>query len=180
MKPPQPGKEFIIVCPKCKTKQRWQYEGIDSHCKPVLVPKGLMIEKPAIVPDPPTPVKFDTPAYPVPGRLVRVKNGLFLRNEVYNLLPGENTIGQRDSVKPSMVEIDDKFMSRQSARIDVTVDKMGYRFRFTLVKSLNPAYFNGREVKAGFSKPLDFGDTFSLGATNFIFEGINGSRKPIK
>ena len=72
MKPPQPGKDFIIVCPKCKTRQKWQYEGIDSQCKPVVVPKGIVRSEPKaepkVEPDRPTPIGFMRLS-PIPGRL---------------------------------------------------------------------------------------------------------------
>ena len=183
MKPPQPGKDFIIVCPKCKTRQKWQYEGIDSQCKPVVVPKGIVRSEPKaepkVEPDRPTPIGFMRLS-PIPGRLVRVRSGFFHRNELINLVPGENTVGQRDAAKPSPVQIDDKFMSRRSVKIDVYAEPRGYRFKFTLIKSLNPAYFNGKDIREGFSKELVFGDSFRIGTTDFIFEGIDGSRKPIR
>lgn len=193
IKPPQPGKAFTFECPKCKCRQKWSYEGIDSDCKPVVVPLGLV--KPEQVPpgpvppgpeppepDPPTPIPPITRdnVMPMPGRLVRVKSGIFARNEIINLRPGENVIGQRDRQKPSTIEIDDKFMSRRSVQLFVEAVEGGYEFKFTLLKSLNPAFVNGKEVQPGFSKPLKFGDTFRIGTTDFIFEGIDGSRKPMK
>lgn len=200
MKVPQAGKPLLVTCPKCKIKQRLQFEGINSECKPVLSFLGVVLPKPNVAPQPapnpaPTPAPrpapnpapepnpnptihwADTPC-PVPGRLVRVRKGFLQTNETFNLNPGENTVGQRDSSKPSTIQVSDKYMSRRSVCLEVTVTPGGYFFKFTLIKSLNPAYFNGKEIKKDFSCPIYFGDKFHIGATDFIFEGVDGSRKP--
>lgn len=199
-----PGKAMAFVCPKCRMRQRYVYRGIDSECRPVIellgavapnpvpqpMPQAGPMTNPAANPavpmgggaqrDPRTPTPIPEPVCPLMGRLVKVNSGMFRRNEIFNLREGENIIGQRDYERPSTVSIDDKFMSRQSVVLEVILAPGGYRFKFTLKKAMNPAFFNGMQINQGFSRPIKFGDAFRIGITDFIFEGIDGSRKPLK
>lgn len=105
------------------------------------------------------------------GQLVQVRRW-FERNRTYPLHAGDNTIGRRDNAMPSMIQVDDSTMSRQSACIRMIVSEKTVDYILCMKKSKNPAYRNGKEIKEGEEHYLRFGDEIRLGSTIFRFERI--------
>jgi len=102
---------------------------------------------------------------------IQLSNGCLLWGSLfskkkYRLKMGSNTIGRKDSQKPSDLEFDDPEMSRQSVRIDVMP---GNEFMFNVNKSLNPVMVNGKTIYQGFCIKLRDDDEITMGKTTITF-----------
>lgn len=88
----------------------------------------------------------------------------------FPLKQGVNTIGRRDPVQKSDIQIDDDYASRRS--VELTVENSGTAPRFSLrvVKALNAVTVNRRELRPGERAELAFGDRIRLGDTELILE----------
>ena len=90
----------------------------------------------------------------------------------YVLQEGENWIGRFDNMKTSHVMVNDDFMSRRSACIEVVSQKGAYSFKFTVYKTLNPVKVNGRELVQNQSVYLNYNDYIVMGKTTFTFKPL--------
>jgi len=90
----------------------------------------------------------------------------------YVLHVGENWIGRTDNIKMSDVMVNDDFMSRRSACIEVLSQKGAFSFKFTVHKTLNPVKVNGRELACNQSVYLNYEDYIVMGKTTFFFKKL--------
>jgi len=162
------GKETMISCPHCGAQLRIKvpkegkgkmqcgkckgFIGFNAKSKTVIMGGQLK------------------PTHTKRGRLVKV-NGFLHRNDVFKLRDGKNVIGRFDNAKQSDIAISgDGLMSRRSVEIEVLPVMGGFSFKFTILQSTNPVYYNKKEYRAPYSREIRFGDTFVLGETTFRFE----------
>ena len=83
---------------------------------------------------------------------------------------GINTIGRKYDGEPTTVAINDKYISRNSAVINVINSERGTTFQFVVKKTKNPILVSGRQVKVGEIIYLHFGDTIQMGHTVLTFK----------
>lgn len=139
-----------VTCPGCKTQ--FSYNAL---AKTIQVPP-------------------QHPGFQCMGRLVKLHKGFFSRDKAYQLPMGKVMIGSQDGQLSSDLMFKDPFMSRRTASIETRQTMGGFEFIFTLERAKNPVYFNDQQIYAPYSRPLKFGDCFTLGETNFRFESYDG------
>ncbi len=98
--------------------------------------------------------------------------GGFWKKKKFVLHEGQNWIGRFDRNKPSDVMVDDEFVSRRSACIEVAMFRGAYSFKFTVQKTLNPVTVNGRPLQPGQSVYLNYEDYIVMGKTTFFFKKL--------
>lgn len=98
-----------------------------------------------------------------------VWGGLLGRKRV-RLREGTLTIGRKDDDLPSDIAIDDHYVSRRSATLEVTDTPDGFLFKFTLVKATNPVSVNDRQLAVGESIYLAYNDNITMGKTHLTFK----------
>lgn len=98
----------------------------------------------------------------------RIVWGGFLSRKTYTFKEGMNWIGRWDSNEPSEIMVNDEFMSRRSACIEVSRQKSEFLFKFTVYKNTNPVKINGRPLEAGQSIYLNYDDSIVMGVTTFF------------
>lgn len=104
------------------------------------------------------------------GKVVQIR-GFLKKNLSFPLHEGDNVIGRADFSKPSDIQIEgDNTISRQSVNIKVESNILGSSFMFTVMQSKNPVILNGKPLIPNDPRFLKYGDTFTLGCTQFRFE----------
>lgn len=183
--------QFVwITCPHCGNRKKfkkpsklgiYKFQCTNPECgKAFSVPYGVKINnKPEekkgeekANPDTPPQEQVHRPtdyAYNKKTPLLAlIQKRRFLRNKVYRLSVGENTIGRKDYSQPSGIMIDsDDSISRKSIAIYVSHNDGRYEFLLKILKALNPVMVNGKEIPVGNSIYLQEGDTILLGKTMF-------------
>ena len=174
------GHKYEILCPHChgiKMGYTPQSTGLKGFrcvaCKGVIHiearqegDSGQTDEKPEMT----HAIKLGGRPDFVKGRIRRTKR--FSRGVVYPLpVGGRTVIGRDDPRCPSDFGIrGDSHVSRRSVAIDVDRGDEGYTFKMTVLNATNPVLHNGRQLAAGESIYLNFGDSITLGKTKLIFE----------
>lgn len=97
--------------------------------------------------------------------------GRFGRN-THRLRIGSTIVGRNDPKTKSDVNIDDPEVSRRSVRIDAERAGNDFAYRLTVLKSLNPVLVDDKEIAAGKSVPLRYGQTITMGKTVITFRKI--------
>lgn len=101
----------------------------------------------------------------------QIEWGTLFNKKKVKLRLGTMTIGRRDAECPSDIQIDDKYVSRRSATIDVTLqDEKGYFFKFAVNHATNPVLVNGVELAEGQSVYLAYDDVITMGKTHLSFK----------
>lgn len=114
------------------------------------------------------------------GMLVWKTGSLMRRTKTKGLKEGSNTIGRSDAHMPSTVMIEgDPEMSRRSAEINVVRVKgvPDYVYTFSIIKSTNPIFINGRPIGFGNKVRLNYGDTICMGRTTILFDKRKDAKK---
>ena len=102
------------------------------------------------------------------GFAVLIRKRFLLPDVVYKLRTGANTIGGKDNRLASDIMIDDQTVSRRSVTLTVEQVNTGqYRYLFSVNRSTNPVYLNGRQVGVSTSIYIEPGTDFQLGKTKF-------------
>ncbi len=186
------GKLYKMECPECgmSVVKKVQEEGIHKHiCPNCHTLLGFGAKTPAPEPKPasaPEPKPTPTPAPETPshnethnfnmGKASKgeiVWGGMF--HQEHRVIGLEKvTIGRKDKDEPSDISINDDYVSRRSVEIIPEVKDNGkVLYKFTINRTSNPVYVNGREMKVGESMYLNFGDKIKLGKTTLTFKKSN-------
>ena len=93
-------------------------------------------------------------------------------DEVFDLSEARDyIIGRNDPMALSDINVDDPTMSRQSVKISASVSNNGsFLYKLCVLRSTNKVMVNGRPVSQGDSVFLEFGDSFVLGRSTFVFQ----------
>ena len=161
---PKPG-EHQIKCPKCGNLVAYQWQ-------PAFQP----------TPQPAPPLDNDADGKTkvlgigfnkvlVTGQLL-LKKGFMKHDEVFDLSEARDyIIGRNDPMALSDINVDDPTMSRQSVKISASVSNNGsFLYKLCVLRSTNKVMVNGRPVSQGDSVFLEFGDSFVLGRSTFVFQ----------
>lgn len=154
------------VCPKCKTSVYFKVIGNASKPKPIV--ENSTQDKPTVKEEQKT--HGDTQSFGKwkTGGELKWRSGFITKHK--KLQVGSVTIGRHDKDRPSDIQLNDKYVSRQSATIDVIFDKeKGYLFKFTVRHAANPVYVNTTEIGEGQSVFLDYNDLIKMGQTKITF-----------
>ena len=189
---PKPG-EHQIKCPKCGNLVAYQWQ---PASQPTSQPAPQPAPQPASQPAPqPAPQPVPQPApQPAPqpdndadgktkvlgigfnkvlvtGQLL-LKKGFMKHDEVFDLSEARDyIIGRNDPMALSDINVDDPTMSRQSVKISASVSNNGsFLYKLCVLRSTNKVMVNGRPVSQGDSVFLEFGDSFVLGRSTFVFQ----------
>lgn len=98
-----------------------------------------------------------------------VWGGLLFRKK-YVLKEGENWIGRLDKEDRSEIMVNDEFMSRRSACVEVIRKNGEYVFKFSVVRAYNPVKVNGKTLREGQVVYLNYEDYIVMGATTLFFK----------
>ncbi len=93
-------------------------------------------------------------------------------DQSYPLHTGQNWIGRTDWEILSDVMVDDEFMSRRSAFIEVNEMNNKYTCSFVLQRSTNKVMIDGKTVQIGERVNLNIGNKISMGNTVFELKPI--------
>ena len=169
---PKPG-EHQIKCPKCGNLVAYQWQ-------PASQPTPQPTPQPAPQPAPPLDNDADGKTKVlgigfnkvlVTGQLL-LKKGFMKHDEVFDLSEARDyIIGRNDPMALSDINVDDPTMSRQSVKISASVSNNGsFLYKLCVLRSTNKVMVNGRPVSQGDSVFLEFGDSFVLGRSTFVFQ----------
>lgn len=156
------------ICPKCNSSI--SYKAIETEVKEKKEDKKKEDKK--------TSEKSEEPGGKITDSIGRgsrniglIEWGSIFHKKRKKLHLGTIVIGRRDDDQPSDIQLDDKYVSRRSATIDVTLeDKKGYFFKFTVNRAANPVLVNGNELAEGQSIYLAYDDVITMGKTNLTFK----------
>lgn len=161
---PKPG-EHQIKCPKCGNLVAYQWQ-----------PASQPTSQPAPQPDNDADGKTKVLGIGfnkvlVTGQLL-LKKGFMKHDEVFDLSEARDyIIGRNDPMALSDINVDDPTMSRQSVKISASVSNNGsFLYKLCVLRSTNKVMVNGRPVSQGDSVFLEFGDSFVLGRSTFVFQ----------
>ena len=165
---PKPG-EHQIKCPKCGNLVAYQWQ-------PTSQPTPKPAPQPAPQPDNDADGKTKVLGIGfnkvlVTGQLL-LKKGFMKHDEVFDLSEARDyIIGRNDPMALSDINVDDPTMSRQSVKISASVSNNGsFLYKLCVLRSTNKVMVNGRPVSQGDSVFLEFGDSFVLGRSTFVFQ----------
>ena len=173
---PKPG-EHQIKCPKCGNLVAYQWQ---PASQPASQPVPQPVPQPAPQPAPPLDNDADGKTKVlgigfnkvlVTGQLL-LKKGFMKHDEVFDLSEARDyIIGRNDPMALSDINVDDPTMSRQSVKISASVSNNGsFLYKLCVLRSTNKVMVNGRPVSQGDSVFLEFGDSFVLGRSTFVFQ----------
>ena len=173
---PKPG-EHQIKCPKCGNLVAYQWQ---PASQPTPQPTPQPVPQPAPQPAPPLDNDADGKTKVlgigfnkvlVTGQLL-LKKGFMKHDEVFDLSEARDyIIGRNDPMALSDINVDDPTMSRQSVKISASVSNNGsFLYKLCVLRSTNKVMVNGRPVSQGDSVFLEFGDSFVLGRSTFVFQ----------
>ena len=173
---PKPG-EHQIKCPKCGNLVAYQWQ---PASQPTPQPAPQPVPQPAPQPAPPLDNDADGKTKVlgigfnkvlVTGQLL-LKKGFMKHDEVFDLSEARDyIIGRNDLMALSDINVDDPTMSRQSVKISASVSNNGsFLYKLCVLRSTNKVMVNGRPVSQGDSVFLEFGDSFVLGRSTFVFQ----------
>ena len=104
--------------------------------------------------------------------VLEVKTQLTWGEESFPLHSGQNWIGRTDWEITSDVMVDDEFLSRRSAFIEVNETDDVFTYSFVLQRTTNKVLINDKSVKVGERVNLEIGDKISMGNTLFELKPI--------
>ena len=173
---PKPG-EHQIKCPKCGNLVAYQWQ---PASQPASQPAPQPTPQPTPQPAPPLDNDADGKTKVlgigfnkvlVTGQLL-LKKGFMKHDEVFDLSEARDyIIGRNDPMALSDINVDDPTMSRQSVKISASVSNNGsFLYKLCVLRSTNKVMVNGRPVSQGDSVFLEFGDSFVLGRSTFVFQ----------
>ena len=173
---PKPG-EHQIKCPKCGNLVAYQWQ---PASQPASQPAPQPVPQPAPQPAPQPDNDADGKTKVlgigfnkvlVTGQLL-LKKGFMKHDEVFDLSEARDyIIGRNDPMALSDINVDDPTMSRQSVKISASVSNNGsFLYKLCVLRSTNKVMVNGRPVSQGDSVFLEFGDSFVLGRSTFVFQ----------
>lgn len=96
--------------------------------------------------------------------------GNFFSRKRFALRPGSFYIGRKDDEEKSDLQLNDKYVSRRSLKLDVIPSDKGYLFKMTVVHASNPVFVNSTEVAISNSVYLNYDDVITLGKTRLVFK----------
>ena len=181
---PKPG-EHQIKCPKCGNLVAYQWQ---PASQPTSQPTPQPAPQPAPQPVPqPAPQPAPQPDNDADGKTkvlgigfnkvlvtgqLLLKKGFMKHDEVFDLSEARDyIIGRNDPMALSDINVDDPTMSRQSVKISASVSNNGsFLYKLCVLRSTNKVMVNGRPVSQGDSVFLEFGDSFVLGRSTFVFQ----------
>ena len=177
---PKPG-EHQIKCPKCGNLVAYQWQPASQPTsqpapQPTSQPASQPVPQPAPQPDNDADGKTKVLGIGfnkvlVTGQLL-LKKGFMKHDEVFDLSEARDyIIGRNDPMALSDINVDDPTMSRQSVKISASVSNNGsFLYKLCVLRSTNKVMVNGRPVSQGDSVFLEFGDSFVLGRSTFVFQ----------
>lgn len=184
-----------IVCPECsfslveKTSKIGNYKWVCPHCNTIV---GFVVvnleqveeqkEQPnqdASIEDP-VGSKEEKEESPKPHtkkidnenlcNLGELAWGGFFSRKHYPLRVGTIYIGRKDDGEPSDLQLEDSYVSRRSALLEVLSSDKGFLFKLTVKHASNPVYVNSSEISVGNSIYLNYGDVLIFGKTKMTFK----------
>lgn len=96
--------------------------------------------------------------------------GGFFSRKHYPLRVGTIYIGRKDDGEPSDLQLEDSYISRRSALLEVLSSDKGFLFKLTVKHASNPVYVNSSEISVGNSIYLNYGDVLIFGKTKMTFK----------
>ena len=173
---PKPG-EHQIKCPKCGNLVAYQWQPASQPTpQPASQPTSQPTPQPTPQPDNDADGKTKVLGIGfnkvlVTGQLL-LKKGFMKHDEVFDLSEARDyIIGRNDPMALSDINVDDPTMSRQSVKISASVSNNGsFLYKLCVLRSTNKVMVNGRPVSQGDSVFLEFGDSFVLGRSTFVFQ----------
>lgn len=96
--------------------------------------------------------------------------GGFFSRKHYPLRVGTIYIGRKDDGEPSDLQLEDSYVSRRSALLEVLSSDKGFLFKLTVKHASNPVYVNSSEISVGNSIYLNYGDVLIFGKTKMTFK----------
>lgn len=96
--------------------------------------------------------------------------GVFFSRKHYPLRVGTIYIGRKDDGEPSDLQLEDSYVSRRSALLEVLSSDKGFLFKLTVKHASNPVYVNSSEISVGNSIYLNYGDVLIFGKTKITFK----------
>lgn len=194
----QVGLLYKIVCPECGFsvvkkilkvgKQRWDC----PHCKAIVGFAAVEAEEqtkeqkeseclnqdaPKAEPASPKEPEEETPKPHTKKidndtlcNLGELTWGGFFSRKHYPFRIGSIYIGRKDAGEPSDLQLDDSYVSRRSALLEVLSSDKGFLFKLTVKHASNPVYVNSSEISVGNSIYLNYGDVLIFGKTKMTFK----------
>ena len=181
-----------IVCPECsfslveKTSKIGNYKWVCPHCNTIV---GFVVVNPEQVEEQkeqlnqvasieelvgskeeslkPHAKKIDNENLCNLGELTW---GGFFSRKHYPLRVGSIYIGRKDDGEPSDLQLEDSYVSRRSALLEVLSSDKGFLFKLTVKHASNPVYVNSSEISVGNSIYLNYGDVLIFGKTKMTFK----------
>lgn len=181
-----------IVCPECsfslveKTSKIGNYKWVCPHCNTIV---GFVVVNPEQVEEqkeqPNQDASIEEPVgskeeSPKPHtkkidnenlcNLGELAWGGFFSRKHYPLRVGTIYIGRKDDGEPSDLQLEDSYVSRRSALLEVLSSDKGFLFKLTVKHASNPVYVNSSEISVGNSIYLNYGDVLIFGKTKMTFK----------
>lgn len=187
-----------IVCPECsfslveKTSKIGNYKWVCPHCNTIV---GFVVVNPEPVEEqkeqPNQDASIEKPVgskeekeekeeSPKPltkkidnenlCNLGELAWGGFFSRKHYPLRVGTIYIGRKDDGEPSDLQLEDSYVSRRSALLEVLSSDKGFLFKLTVKHASNPVYVNSSEISVGNSIYLNYGDVLIFGKTKMTFK----------
>ena len=96
--------------------------------------------------------------------------GGFFSRKHYPLRVDTIYIGRKDEGEPSDLQLEESYVSRRSALLEVLSSDKGFLFKLTVKHASNPVYVNSSEISVGNSIYLNYGDVLIFGKTKMTFK----------
>lgn len=181
-----------ILCPECnfslveKTSKIGNYKWVCPHCNTIV---GFVVVNPEQVEEQkekpnqdasieePVGSKEESPKSHT--KVIDHENlcnlgeltwGGFFSRKHYPLRVGSIYIGRKDEGEPSDLQLEDSYVSRRSALLEVLSSDKGFLFKLTVKHASNPVYVNSSEISVGNSIYLNYGDVLIFGKTKMTFK----------
>lgn len=165
------GTGIVKVCPHCGYKLHAIPKGlVCPSCHQPLVSGGAVAKSAAVDSNHTGKTKPSKNNQPMVGaKLVQLRR--LKKNVEFPIHSGVNIIGRMDPELPSDIAIEgDLSISRRCATIEAKENSQGVSYKFTVQKTTNPIYHNGKELAAGEAVYLNYGDILVFGTTKIRFE----------
>ena len=181
-----------IVCPECsfslveKTSKIGNYKWVCPHCNTIV---GFVVVNPEQVEEQKEQLNQDASIEEPVGskeespkphtkkidnenlcNLGELAWGGFFSRKHYPLRVGTIYIGRKDDGEPSDLQLEDSYVSRRSALLEVLSSDKGFLFKLTVKHASNPVYVNSSEISVGNSIYLNYGDVLIFGKTKMTFK----------
>ena len=181
-----------IVCPECsfclveKTSKIGNYKWVCPHCNTIV---GFVVVNPEQVEEQKEQLNQDASIEEPVGskeespkphtkkidnenlcNLGELAWGGFFSRKHYPLRVGSIYIGRKDDGEPSDLQLEDSYVSRRSALLEVLSSDKGFLFKLTVKHASNPVYVNSSEISVGNSIYLNYGDVLIFGKTKMTFK----------